>query len=240
MRLCHARRLPVSWRPSPTAPPLQAPHIPSLSPRPKQDGDFSEERFRNIVNANLANDVGNLLNRTLNLLKKNCGGALPLDAADVPADHPLRALAAAKAPAVAAAYERLRFDQACAEALAISGRGNQLLEETAPWSAFKKGSEEDKAAAAAVLVAVLEAVRVVAVLLSPVTPGLSARIYQQLGFTQQQFEALSWADAEWGALRAGHATPQPQPVMQRLEGDFVTEPAPAHEKPAAAAVGAKA
>ena len=189
------------------------------------------------MNANLANDVGNLLNRTLNLLKKNCGGALPIDAAAVPADHPLRALAQEKAPAVAAAYERLRFDQACAEALTISGRGNQLLEETAPWTAFKKGSEEDKAAAAAVLVAVLEAVRVVAVLLSPVTPGLSSRIYQQLGFTQQQFEALTWADAEWGALQAGHAMPQPQPVMQRLEGDFVTEPAPAA---AAAAVAAKA
>jgi methionyl-tRNA synthetase len=55
-----------------------------------QDGDFSEERFRNIVNANLANDIGNLLNRTLNLLKKNCGGEIPADSATVPLDHPLR------------------------------------------------------------------------------------------------------------------------------------------------------
>ncbi|KAL4424484.1 hypothetical protein ABPG77_006793 [Micractinium sp. CCAP 211/92] len=201
-----------------------------------QDGDFSEERFRNIVNANLANDVGNLLNRTLNLLKKNCGGELPLDSAAVPDDHPLRALAAEKAPVVAAAFDRLRFDQACEAALSISGRGNQYLEEVAPWTAFKKGSEEDKAAAAAALVAVLEAVRVVAVLLSPVTPSLSARIYRQLGLPEEAFAGLQWSDTEWGALRAGHAMPQPQPVMQRLEGDYVTEPAPA----AAATVGAKA
>ena len=205
---------------------------------PPQDGDFSEERFRNIVNASLANDVGNLLNRTLNLLRKNCGGEVPLDAADVAADHPLRALAAEKAPAVADAFARLRFDQACEAALSISGRGNQYLEETAPWTAFKKGSEEQRAEAAAVLAAVLEAVRVVAVLLSPVTPSLSARIYQQLGFTPEQHQALTWADTEWGALKQGHATPQPVPVMQRLEGDLVTQPAGAAA--AAAAVAAKA
>ena len=196
---------------------------------------------------------------------------------------------------MAAAYERLRFDHAVDAALAISGRGNQYLEETAPWTAFKKGDEQvlcrgclpccmgllvqqrqgaegagqgadweamllstegvcaaaltlpaclrsfalqRKADAAAVLAAVLEAVRVVAVLLSPVTPALSTRIYTQLGFSEQQAAALSWADTEWGTLRAGHATPQPQPVMQRLEGDFVTEPVPAAAT--AAPVGAKA
>lgn len=182
-----------------------------------------------------ANDVGNLLNRTLNLLKKNCGGTLPLDTAAIAADHPLRALAADRVPAVAAGFERLRFDQACEAALAISGRGNQYLEETAPWTAFKKGSEEQQASAAEGLAAVLEAVRVVAVLLSPVTPALAARIYQQLGFSEQQFAALAWADTEWGALRAGHETPQPQPVMQRLEGDFVTEGAGGGDAAAVAA-----
>lgn len=59
----------------------------------EQDGDFSEQRFRDIVNAFLANSVGNLLNRTLGLLRKNCSGALPAAAAAVPADHPLRAVA---------------------------------------------------------------------------------------------------------------------------------------------------
>ena len=64
-----------------------------------QDGDFSEQRFRDTVNAALANSVGNLANRALNLVFKNCGGALPAAAADVPAAHPLRAAAAAQARA---------------------------------------------------------------------------------------------------------------------------------------------
>ncbi|GAB4819284.1 hypothetical protein N2152v2_006330 [Parachlorella kessleri] len=191
-----------------------------------QDGDFSEERFRNIVNAGLANDVGNLLNRTLNLLKKNCGGTVPVSAADIAADHPLRALAAEKAPVVQQSYASMRFDRACEAALSVSSRGNQFLEETAPWTAFKKGSEEQKAEAARVLVAVLEAVRIVAVLLSPVTPSLSRRIYQQLGYSVQQVEALQWQDTEWGQLQAGQDMPPPAPVMARLEGDYVTEPVP--------------
>jgi hypothetical protein len=61
-----------------------------------QDGDFSEQRFRDIVNAALANSVGNLLNRTLGLLKKNCGGALPAGAASIAAGHPLRSVAEAQ------------------------------------------------------------------------------------------------------------------------------------------------
>ncbi len=62
-----------------------------------RDGDFAEERFRAIVNADLANTFGNLLNRTLGLLKKNCGGAVPGDAASIEPDHPLRSFAAEQA-----------------------------------------------------------------------------------------------------------------------------------------------
>ena len=94
-------------------------------------------------------------------------------------------------------------------------------------AALPQGTDEQKAAAAAVLVSVLEAVRIVAVLLSPVTPALSRRIFQQLGFGEGGFDSLRWADTEWGQLEAGRALPAPAPVMQRLEGDFVTEPAPA-------------
>ena len=61
-----------------------------------QDGDFQEERFRNIVNAYLANTLGNLVNRCLGLLKKNCDSTFPADAASLDASHPLRLAAAAE------------------------------------------------------------------------------------------------------------------------------------------------
>ena len=61
-----------------------------------RDGDFSEKRFRDIVNANLANSIGNLLNRALGLIKKFCGSAVPGDAGGIPEDHPLRSIVSAQ------------------------------------------------------------------------------------------------------------------------------------------------
>eukprot|EP00899_Mesostigma_viride_P018710 jgi/Mesvir1/26840/Mv20593-RA.2 len=156
------------------------------------DGDFSYERFINIVNAALANNLGNLLNRSVNLLNKNCAGTVAGDAGGLAADHPLRVLAASKVPVAADAYGKLHFDKACEAALAISAAGNHYLEERAPWSKFKKGTEEEKKAAAMDLVAVLEAVRIVAVILSPVTPTLVQKMYRQLGFSEEQFAGLQW------------------------------------------------
>ncbi|KAG2446032.1 hypothetical protein HXX76_000634 [Chlamydomonas incerta] len=198
-----------------------------------QDGDFSEGRFRDVVNAALANNLGNGLNRTLNLLAKFHEGAIPLDSAALPADLPLRQLAAEKLPAAAAAYGSLSFHEAAEAVLALASRSNQYLEETQPWTKLKKGTDEEKAEAAAVLVAVLEAVRCVAVGLAPLTPGLSRRIYAQLGYSDAQFEAITWADATWGGLQAGHRTAEPAPVFVRLE-------APEDAAAAAAAAAAKA
>eukprot|EP00891_Asterochloris_glomerata_P002086 jgi/Astpho2/2086/fgenesh1_pm.00038_%23_66_t len=180
-----------------------------------KDGDFQEQRFRDVVNASLANDIGNLLNRSLGLLKKNCGAAMPADASAIPQSNPLRALAEAQVGEVAAAYEQMAFSDAAAAIQKLSARGNLFMEEQAPWTAFKKGSEEQKGEAALVLLAVLETVRIVAVMLSPITPALAQRVYLQLGISE----------AEAGRLKEGQPTPKPTPVFQRLEGDFVTLPA---------------
>ncbi|CAI7805572.1 unnamed protein product, partial [Closterium sp. NIES-53] len=155
------------------------------------DGDFSKERFVNIVNANLANTIGNLVNRTLGLLKKNCSSTLSIDSASLPLDHPLRATTAASMATAAACYAALDFSGACEAILAPAAAGNGFLEERAPWSKFKKGGA-DAEEAAADLVAVLETARCVAVALSPITPTLSQNIYMQLGFTAEQFSAIQW------------------------------------------------
>lgn len=98
-----------------------------------------------------------------------------------------------------------------------------------------QGTEEEKQAAKQHLIAVLEAVRIVAVLLSPATPSLSAAIYAQLGFPEDAFAGLQWdRDTQWGALCEGQEVPKPSPVFVRLEGDFVTEVAAKNKQPVAA------
>ncbi len=103
---------------------------------------------------------------------------------------------------------------------------------------YQQGTEEEKQAAKEHLIAVLEAVRIAAVLLSPATPRLSAAIYTQLGFPADTYFNLQWdRDTQWGALPAGQEVPKPNPVFVRLEGEFVTEVAAQKTKQPVAAAG---
>ncbi|KAF5840719.1 tRNA synthetases class I (M)-domain-containing protein [Dunaliella salina] len=182
-----------------------------------QDGDFSDERFRNTVNAALANNIGNMLNRSLNLLKKFCKSEVTIDlTADIPPDHQLRQLATEKMPAAHDAYERLALHEAIDACTSLCAQGNQFLERTEPWHLFK-GDEAQKAQAVTAICAVLETLRIVAVALKPVVPQLSMRIYQQLGYSPQQFQDLTWHDTAWGGLPKGQLTSKPVPVFARLE-----------------------
>jgi methionyl-tRNA synthetase len=138
-------------------------------------------------------------------------------------------------PEVAAAYGELRFHQALEAVLALTGTGNLYLDQTAPWTALKKGDDAQKEEAGRVLVAVLETARIAAVGLLPVCPALAQRMLQQLGLPEAAASAR-WDDTHWGVLERGHTTADPNPVFVRLEGDFVIDSAPAA---AAAAAGGK-
>lgn len=110
-----------------------------LTPACSLDGNFSEQHFRDIVNNGLANTVGNMLNRTLGLLRKYCDGKLPCSAVEAAAeDHPLRMTTAEKVGETQHAYASLAPHAAIIAVVAIAARGNLYLEETAPWTALKK------------------------------------------------------------------------------------------------------
>lgn len=191
------------------------------------DGDFSESRFRDIVNASLANNIGNMLNRTLSLLLKNCEGKLVVDSdVSLSPDHPLRILVKEQVEKAAQSYATLSLHEAVESIVLFCSKGNLYLDEVKPWAGLKKGTDEEKKAAAICLVAVLELVRIAAVSLSPVTPTLSKKVYVQLGFTETEFDRLTWeADAKWGGLKAGHmVTTAPFPLFGRLDDlPMVTE-----------------
>lgn len=178
-----------------------------------KDGDFSEGRFIDVLNADLANDLGNLLNRTLNMLRKYQSD-YRVPAVGIPADHPLKTLAERLAPAVADAYERLDPSSAARKALSLAQASNKYLDEQAPWTLHKQGQNER---VAQILYAVLESVRWVAVLLSPLIPALSLKILQQLGFSLADTLQLRWdPDATWGQLPPGQEPQPPTPVFQKI------------------------
>ncbi|KAK9139730.1 hypothetical protein Scep_009411 [Stephania cephalantha] len=180
------------------------------------DGDYSEDRFVNIVNAHLANTIGNLLNRTLGLLKKNCKSTLLVDSSDAAEGSAFRPAVEKLIDKARCHYESLSLSSACEAVQEIGNAGNLYMDERAPWSLFKQGGAASEAAAKD-LVMILEAMRIIAVALSPVAPGLSRRIYSQLGYSEDQFDALTWNDTRWGGLKEGQVMAQPNPVFARIE-----------------------
>ncbi|XGB41275.1 MAG: methionine--tRNA ligase [Nodosilinea sp. LVE1205-7] len=191
-----------------------------------KDGDFNETRFINVLNADLANDLGNLLNRTLNMAKRYCGGKVPpIDRATIPADHKLKYLGQTLAIAVGEFYSNLQFSQACEAILGLAQASNKFLDSEAPWSLYKQGKQQETET---VLYAVLESVRLAAYLLSPVIPQTSAEIYRQLGFdldlNQKNIgQTLPYKDhALWGGLPPGQVLGEAQPVFQRIDPDLIS------------------
>lgn len=187
-----------------------------------KDGDFSETRFINILNADLANDLGNLLNRTLNMAWKYCNHKVPhCSNEDISSDHPLKAIGLNLGEQVKQNYEALAFNQACELVLALVRAGNKFIDQQAPWKLYKQGQ---MAAVEQVLYAVLESVRLAAYLLSPIIPNKASDIYKQLGFAidfndKTQISTVAPFDnhSNWGILSVEQTLGEPRPVFQRLE-----------------------
>lgn len=186
-----------------------------------RDGDFNQTRFVDILNADLANDLGNLLNRTINMAQKYCDGKVPaFSLAEIPVDDVLRSKGQDLGNQVTQAYDTLAFSQACEAVLALVRASNKFLAEQAPWTLYKQGQQ---AAVERVLYTVLESARLSAYLLSPIIPTISTAVYQQLGFSvdfnhpQIGMTVPYNPHANWGILPAGQVLGSPQPVFQKLE-----------------------
>ena len=187
-----------------------------------KDGDFNEVRFIEVVNADLAKNLGNLLNRNLKMVKKYCGGDVPsIDSENVPNDNPLKAIGLLLGEQVKANYEALAFDRACEAVLRLSQACNKYIDEQAPWSLYKQGQQQELEI---VLYIVLESVRLAAYLISPVIPNISSDIYQQLGFGidfNNQNDTAKLAPfavhGKWGLLSSGQQLGKAKPIFQMIE-----------------------
>ena len=181
-----------------------------------RDGDYSRERFVRLVNADLANSIGNLLNRSLNLLCKHCEQRLPCA---VPMQHELAQLARTCMPAAAERYAQLDFAGACEHLLRLSNEANVLIDREAPWKRMKQADTREDACRT--LVAMLEVVRVVSTALWPIVPDMADRVLQALGLmAEDERRVPSWSDTAWGAcagrMSAGMPLRLVPPVFPRL------------------------
>ncbi|MDI3316205.1 MAG: methionine--tRNA ligase [Bacillota bacterium] len=175
-----------------------------------EDGDFTEETFIHRVNADLANDLGNLLSRVTAMIDRYAAGRIPSPEAS---DGVLRKAAAAAKEAYTQAMERLALREAAQAALEPVRRANKYLDEQAPWELARH--PEQRARLEAVLYDVAEVLRVSAVLVSPFLVQAPERIWEQLG--AEGSPRSGWSAAEWGGLRAGTPIRRGSALFPRLE-----------------------
>jgi methionyl-tRNA synthetase len=185
-----------------------------------RDADVSTEAFVRRYNADLANDLGNLVNRTVSMSQRYLEGALPaVTEASAAADRDIAALAGRVVADYQAAMERFHLDEALAAMMELVGAANGYAEVQAPWALHKAGEIER---VGQVLAVMAEACRLAGHLLAPAAPGAARRIHEQLGATPPYDErgmggpgldaltAWGGGPAEW---RTGAATP----IFPRVE-----------------------
>ncbi|HTL85494.1 MAG TPA: methionine--tRNA ligase [Acidimicrobiia bacterium] len=173
------------------------------------DGDFSYEAMLQRYNADLANNFGNTANRVLNMAVNYCGGVVPEKRAD------------ALAPAARAAFDglgdamtRLDFASGFGAVWELIRATNAYIEDRAPWALHKAG---DADAVAEVLGDCLEALRIVALLASPVIPRAAGELWRRLGLEGRPEDARLPEAAAWGLLPAGAKLEKGDPLFPRKD-----------------------
>jgi len=174
------------------------------------DGDFSHRAMVGRMNNDLANDFGNLAQRVLSMVAKNCGGAVPEPGAFTAADRKLVDAAGALLPALRGDMAAQQFHTALGRVWEVVADANRYVDEQAPWALRKT----DPARMATVLYTVAETVRRLALLTWPVMPDSMDRLLDQLGVAPEgrDFAALEVP------LAAGTALPRPSGVFPRYAG----------------------
>ena len=177
------------------------------------DGTFSNEALITRINSDLANDLGNLVSRTVAMVNKYFGGTIPTERTAGEFDEDLIALATATKAKVEAYADEMQFSQALTDLWALISRTNKYIDETAPWVLAK--DEANRARLAAVMYNLCEAIRIISILVSPFLPHTAPKIQAQLGAPA---DVLSWEQAgEWGLLPAGFSVQKGEIIFPRID-----------------------
>lgn len=178
------------------------------------DGIFTPEEFVNRMNFDLANDLGNLLNRTVAMINKYFDGQVPEYKGDVTVfDETLRQTATESIKAYNEHMNTMQFSSALSSVWTLISRTNKYIDETQPWVLAKEESSREDLAS--VMVHLAESLRIVGILLQPVLVETPARIFEQLGITEQ---STAWETVVFGQFPENTSVVKKgEPIFPRLD-----------------------
>lgn len=179
-----------------------------------QDGDIQVERFVEKYNADLANDLGNLVSRILKMVKGYCQGEVPQPSAYQEADDELKREATGCAEPVWQSVGEISLNQAIERIMTLVRSVNRYVENQAPWVLAKQGKEERLAT---VLYVGCETLRIISTLFYPVLPQKCERIKELLGLSDGDWGPSLAEAKKWGLLQSGTKIGTPESLFPRLE-----------------------
>ncbi|MBC2856508.1 MAG: methionine--tRNA ligase [Cetobacterium sp.] len=180
------------------------------------DGDYSTKSIVTRINSDLANDLGNLLNRTLGMYKKYFDGQIVLGNVEEEIDSEVKKLWETTLDSIEYHMNRVEFSKALEAIWKFVSRMNKYIDETAPWVLAK--DEDKKLRLATVMNMLVESLYKIAVVVAPYMPTSAQKIWNQLGFEGFNIQDIKIEDIKnWGALEAGHKLGNAEPIFPRLE-----------------------
>ncbi|NLN16956.1 MAG: methionine--tRNA ligase [Firmicutes bacterium] len=180
------------------------------------DGNFSWEALVGRINADLANDLGNLVHRSSAMMKKYYKGVVPAPGPERPLDAALREEAASTRAKLVALMEELDLSTALATIWRFIGAVNKYIDEAAPWALAKDESKGDELAR--VMYNLVESLRWIALFIYPSMPSTATEIWHRLGLDDELTDHLL-GDIRWGEMPSGTVIRPGNPLFPRIEDE---------------------